>query len=128
VGVAISTVANSTIGSSLASEATQAIGEHFNITNSQQLVLPTSIYLVGYIIAPFIWGPLSESYGRKGVMLIAFFMFTIFTMACALANSFVSFIIFRLLAGAAGACPIAVVGGICAGKARLLHLPQFCNH
>jgi hypothetical protein len=45
--VAIVLVLNSTIGSSLASGATSQTAEQFGITNQAQLVLPTSVYLIG---------------------------------------------------------------------------------
>jgi MFS family permease len=78
------------------------------------LILPTSIYLVGYVCGPMIWGPLSESYGRKGTMIYSFAMFTIFSIATAVAPTFAALIIFRLLVGIGGSCAISVVGGICA--------------
>ncbi|EON62231.1 hypothetical protein W97_01452 [Coniosporium apollinis CBS 100218] len=112
--VAIFTVINSTIGSSIAAGATEPLSAYFHVSDQAQLVLPTSIFLVGYTVGPLVWGPLSESYGRRGVMFYAFFGFTIFTLACALAPTWVGLIIFRLLAGVFASCPIAVVGGICA--------------
>jgi MFS family permease len=105
---------NSTISSSLATGATTQIRNHFHITSETLLVLPTSIFLAGYIIGPFFWGPLSESYGRKWIMIIAFLIFTIFSAASAGAPSFAGLIVFRLFVGVAGSCPIAVVSGICA--------------
>jgi MFS family permease len=78
------------------------------------LILPTSIYLVGYVCGPMIWGPLSESYGRKGTMIYSFALFTIFSIATAVAPNFAALIIFRLIVGIGGSCAISVVGGICA--------------
>jgi len=45
------------------------------------------------------------------VMIYAFSVFTIFTMACALAPNYPAFIVFRFLGGIAASCPITVVGG-----------------
>lgn len=70
VGVAL--VVNSTIGSSIASGATLEFSNYFHPDNQEQLVLPTSIYLVGYVLGPLLFGPLSESYGRKWVMVATF--------------------------------------------------------
>jgi MFS family permease len=78
------------------------------------LILPTSIYLVGYVCGPMIWGPLSESYGRKGTMIYSFALFTIFSIATAVAPNFAALIVFRLIVGIGGSCAISVVGGICA--------------
>ncbi|KAI4948184.1 hypothetical protein J4E91_006178 [Alternaria rosae] len=84
--------------SSLAAGATVPISRHFNQTNEYALILPTSMYLVGYACGPMLWGPLSESYGRKGTMVISFAFFTIFSIASALSPNFAALVIFRLLA------------------------------
>lgn len=104
-------VMNSTISSSLAAGSTDQISEYFHITSQAQLVLPTSIFLVGYVIGPLFFGPLSESYGRKLIMIAAFAVFTIFTLACAVADTFAGLVVFRLLVGIPGSCAISVVGG-----------------
>lgn len=43
-------VVNSTIGSSLPSGATQETQRYFDVQSEEQLVLPNSIYLVGYVL------------------------------------------------------------------------------
>lgn len=48
-------VMNSTIGSSIASGVADPTQEHFGITNGSLLVLPISIYLVGYVIGPLVF-------------------------------------------------------------------------
>ena len=115
-------VMNSTMTSSLAAGATAPISRHFNQTNEYALILPTSMYLVGYACGPMLWGPLSESYGRKGTMVISFAFFTIFSIASALSPNFASLVIFRLLVGVGGSCAISVVGGICAD---IYHNPKY---
>lgn len=70
------------------------------------------MYLVGYIVGPVVFGPLSESYGRKGIMIATFFGFTVFTMACALAPNYPALLIFRILTGINASSPIAVTGGM----------------
>lgn len=79
------------------------------------------MYLVGYVCGPMIWGPLSESYGRKLVMVISFAMFTIFSIASAVSPNFAALVIFRLFVGIGGSCAISVVGGICAD---IYHSPK----
>ncbi|KAH7055834.1 major facilitator superfamily domain-containing protein [Macrophomina phaseolina] len=114
VFAAMLSVMNSTISSSLTAGNVDQISEYFHITSQAQLVLPTSIFLVGYMIGPLIFGPLSESYGRRLIMIGAFALFTIFTLACAVADNFASLIVFRLLVGIPGSCAISVVGGVIA--------------
>lgn len=43
-------VMNSTIGSSLATGATRQTSEYFHVSDDELLVLPVSIYLVGYVV------------------------------------------------------------------------------
>lgn len=105
-------VMNSTIGSSICSNAIPQIAEEFNITNQQMLVLPISIFLIGYIVGPLIWGPSSEYFGRRRPLLIAFIGFMIFTLACAVSNSYASLLIFRLFNGMMASSPIATTGGL----------------
>lgn len=105
-------VMNSTFGSSICSNAMDPISKEFNITNSLALVLPISVFLIGYVCGPLLWGPISEAYGRKRPLLIAFTLFTIFMMACALAPSYSALLIFRFFNGAAASAPIAMVGGM----------------
>ncbi|KAF2124722.1 MFS general substrate transporter [Dothidotthia symphoricarpi CBS 119687] len=112
--VAIISVINSTMTSGLAAGAAGPISRHFNETNEYKLILPTSIYLVGYVCGPMVWGPLSESYGRKGTMIYSYALFTVFSIASAVSPNFSALVVFRLFAGIGGSCAISVVGGICA--------------
>ena len=108
------TVFNSTTGSSLGAGLGPQIREEWNITSDSLITLIISIYLIGYVVGPLIWGPLSEHFGRKWVMIIAFVVFTIFTLGCALAPNYPALIVFRLFCGLTAAAPITVVGGTCA--------------
>jgi MFS family permease len=105
-------VINSTMGSSLPSNAIPIISKTFNLTSSYTEVLPISMYLVGYVLGPLLFGPLSESFGRKVIMMSTFFTFTIFTMACALAPNFPALLVFRVFTGVSASSPISVIGGV----------------
>lgn len=105
-------VINSTMGSSLPSNAIPSISSYFNITSSYAKILPISMYLLGYVVGPVLFGPLSESYGRKGIMITTFVGFSVFTMACALAPNYPALLIFRVLTGINASSPIAVTGGM----------------
>lgn len=105
---------NSTMSSSLPAGVAGPMSRHFNITSESQLILPTSTYLVGYVGGPMVWGPISESYGRKWTMIVSFAIFAVFSIASALSPNFAALVIFRLFVGIGGSCAISVVGGICA--------------
>ena len=108
----IISVINSTLGSSLPSGAITHIATYFNVKSQQQLVLPISLYLVGYVLGPLLFAPLSETYGRRIIILSSFILFTLSTLACALAPNWPLFLVFRLLTGINGSSAISVIGGL----------------
>lgn len=128
---AVMLILNSSMGSALPSNAIPFIVEAWKIESEQETVLPISIYLIGealqyfsyfsqrltdlgYVMGPILWAPLSEQYGRRRLSIGTFAMFTLFTLACALAPHWISFIIFRLFSGIFASAPIALVPGIIA--------------
>lgn len=52
---------NSTLASSLTAGASTEIGAFFGVTNTLQLALPMSCYLIGNVLGPVLWSPLSET-------------------------------------------------------------------
>ncbi|KAM7204780.1 Major facilitator superfamily domain containing protein [Rhypophila sp. PSN 637] len=125
LATAVMLILNSTMGSALPSNAIPFIAAEWGITDRFQKVLPISVYLIGmswlllqhypgYVMGPILWGPLSEQYGRKRLSVGTFALFSISTLACALAPTWSSFLGFRLLAGVFASAPLAVVTGIIA--------------
>ena len=105
-------VLNSTLGSALPSGAVTYIAAEFEIEKEEELVLPISLFLIGYVCGPVICGPLSESYGRKVVLIVSFLLFMAFTLGCAVTPTFAGLLIFRFLVGVVASAPIAIVGGL----------------
>jgi MFS family permease len=112
VAIGMIVVFNSTLGSGLPSNAIPFISKEFNITSSTDQILPLSVYLLGYVLGPLLFGPISETYGRKLIMTSTFVLFIIFTMACAVAPNFASLLIFRFITGVNASSPISVTGGM----------------
>ncbi|ETS79764.1 hypothetical protein PFICI_09617 [Pestalotiopsis fici W106-1] len=111
----ILTVINSTLNSSLPSNAISFIAPDFGISTTggnPQLVLPISIYLVGYVLGPLLFGPLSEVYGRRVPILLTYAGYTAFTLGTALSPNWAALIVFRLLAGICASAPLTIVGGM----------------
>lgn len=104
-------VMNSGISSSLPSNAVPYIMENFDMKDNGQGSLPTGMFLVGYVVGPLIWSPLSETIGRRPVLLYTFIGFFVFTLACALAPGWSSLVFFRFVCGCMGASPQTVIGG-----------------
>lgn len=78
--------------------------QHFGTTDETLGTLMTTIYLLGYAFGPIVIAPLSELYGRAVMFRSCALLFAIFNVACAVANSFGSLVVYRLLAGIAGSC------------------------
>lgn len=100
------------MSSSLPSGAVSALNKAFNVRSQQQSTLPVAVFLVGYIFGPILFGPISESYGRKACFISSFGIYTIFTVACPLTSSWPAFLLFRLLVGSGASVPQAVLGGV----------------
>ncbi|KAM0339015.1 hypothetical protein ACHAPU_011116 [Fusarium lateritium] len=94
-----------------------AITLDFGVSNTQgnpELALPISLFLMGYVFGPLLFGPLSELYGRRYVTQGAFVCYTAFSLACALAPNWTSMLVFRLFTGVFASAPGTIGGGIIA--------------
>ncbi|EEY19202.1 polyamine transporter 3 [Verticillium alfalfae VaMs.102] len=107
-------IINSTMGSALPSNAIPYISEQWNIASPQGQILPICVFMIGYFFGPILWGPLSEHFGRRIITNVTFILFTVWTLACALAPNFAALNVFRLFVGVFASAPIAVVPGIMA--------------
>jgi multidrug resistance protein len=105
---------NSTMGSSLPSMAIPFLASDYGVSSQVQKVLPISVFMIGFVLGPLTWGPLSEHFGRRYLSIGTHAAFTVFTMACGLAQNWHSFLIFRFLSGLPASCSIVVSAGILA--------------
>lgn len=103
---------NSTLSSSLPGGADSYITDYFHITNNLQRILPSTVYLLGYVVGPLLLSPLSEQYGRKQLLLFANVCFIGASIGCALSPTFNILVVFRAFAGLAAAVPLTVIGGV----------------
>ncbi|KAJ5921439.1 hypothetical protein N7466_009765 [Penicillium verhagenii] len=83
----------------------------FNTSSSMLGSFVVSVFLLGYCFGPFFIAPLSEIFGRVPLYHTCNFLFLIFTVACAVSQSMPQLIVFRLLAGMAGVCPLTIGSG-----------------
>lgn len=72
-------------------------------------ILGVTLFVLGFAASPIIYAPLSEIYGRKGVLVISAFGFTLFQFAVATAENLQTIMICRFFGGLIGAAPMAVV-------------------
>ncbi|KAI0321850.1 multidrug resistance protein 4 [Amylostereum chailletii] len=100
------------LGSSMMAPALPFIALEFGITDETVVALTLSIFLVSFALAPLIYAPLSEMYGRRWLLHISNVLFLAFNFGCAYSTSTGALIGFRFLSGWAGAAPIAIGGGV----------------
>lgn len=104
---------NASFASSAPSGILGQLIEDFHLSHTLA-VLIISLFVLGYCVGPLLWGPLSEQYGRKAVLLVAFFGFTAFSIASIFANTTTQVLLFRFLGGTFAAAPLTTSGAIVA--------------
>jgi MFS transporter, SP family, arabinose:H+ symporter len=73
--------------------------EFFHLTSTFQIGWAMSSALVGCIFGTIVCGTFSDKYGRKKLLLLAGLLFTFSAVGTAMANTFNTFITYRLLGG-----------------------------
>ncbi|KAI0694864.1 major facilitator superfamily domain-containing protein [Cytidiella melzeri] len=76
--------------------------------------LTIALFVAGYCVGPLFWGPLSEIYGRKPVLLVSFIVYTAFQIGCAAAKNTATIIVLRFLGGCFAASPLVLSGALIA--------------
>lgn len=94
--------------------------------NERQLVIIT--YVLGFAAGQIIYGPLSDRYGRKPVLLVGFVLFIAGSLAALIAPTFATLLMARVLQGIGAASPrvlgFAIVRDLFTGRqmARVMSL------
>lgn len=83
-------------------------------TTHEIATLGISLFVLGFAFGPMLWAPLSELYGRQVVFFVSYLAITVFNGASAASPTISSLLVFRLLAGIFGACPLTNCGGVIA--------------
>ncbi len=72
------------------------------VTTPGNIQLTLSLFLAGFAIAQIIYGPLSDRFGRKPVLLSGLLLFVLASAGCALSSNIYSLIAFRFLQALGG--------------------------
>jgi MFS transporter, DHA1 family, multidrug resistance protein len=99
-----------TFASSVFSSAIRVVAVEFGVSD-EVATLGTSLFVVGFAVGPLIWGPLSELFGRKWPLLIAYGLFAIFQIPVATAHDLATIMICRFFGGVFASSPLGIVGG-----------------
>jgi DHA1 family bicyclomycin/chloramphenicol resistance-like MFS transporter len=78
----------------------------------EQINLTLSAFFVLYSAGMLVWGPLSDRYGRKPVLLIGLSVYVLASLLCSTATSVTALIAFRALQAAGGSAAGAVASAI----------------
>lgn len=109
------------LASAITSPAQQAIRAYTGVGETVA-VLPISLYVLGFVFGPCVWGPASEIWGRKWTLSIAMFGLGAFSIGVATSQNFASIAITRFFSGVFGSGPVANVsaalGDVFRPKAR----------
>jgi DHA1 family bicyclomycin/chloramphenicol resistance-like MFS transporter len=93
--------------------------EYFNVT-PVLTNLTIILFFVFFSVSMLVWGPLSDKYGRRPILLIGLIGYTVASFFCAISSTVYMLIIFRILqavgAGAASATGMAVIKDVYTGK------------
>ncbi|MGL9759355.1 MAG: multidrug effflux MFS transporter [Wolbachia sp.] len=106
--IMILSVAIVDMATDLYSVALPSIANYFKVEGSI-VQLTISLNLVGFAISGLIYGPLSDRYGRRPIMLIGMTIFALASVMCYIADSIMLLILIRFIQGA-GAGVASVVG------------------
>ena len=101
------------IGSALFAEASQDLMQVFHI-GWTVATLGTSLFVFGFAAGPVIYGPLSELFGRKMILIPSSLGYTLFSFAVATAKDVQTVMLCRFFAGFIGAAPLVVAPAIMA--------------
>jgi DHA1 family bicyclomycin/chloramphenicol resistance-like MFS transporter len=89
-----------------------AIGDALGVAdeNSRQLVV--SLYVLGFGLTQIVYGPLSDRFGRKPVLVVSLVLYVAFALACWAAASFPLLLAARMAQGGAAASTRVLVVSI----------------
>ena len=100
-----------TLASSLPSGVILQLEAYFGFASEVGAVV-ISLFVLGFLIGPILWGPLSEHYGRRPITLISMPLFVGTQIGCALSKNTASILVFRLLGGIFAAAPLTNSGSV----------------
>lgn len=108
--------------------ALPAIGEALSVAEDNRRQLVITSYLLGFGFAQLIYGPLSDRYGRKGLLVISLLLYAVFALLAGLASSFTLLLAARAMQGVAAASTRVLVVAVIrdryqgSGMARIMSI------
>ena len=69
-----------------------------NLTNFRKSFIPIMGF-IGMLIGGFVWGSLGDIYGRRGTLIVAMMVNTIFGAVSCVSNDYYTFLVLRFISG-----------------------------
>lgn len=102
--------------------ALPTMSDYFGV-GVERINLTLSMFFIFYALGTLIWGPLSDHYGRKPILVTGLSIYIVASLSCVFANSIDVLILCRVLqaigGSAAGAVATAIVKDSYSGKKRM---------
>lgn len=92
------TALTASFASAVISGGTEQISREFHVGGVVS-ALNVSLYVAGFALGPIMWGPSSELWGRRPLILVGMLGYTLFAFACATAKDYQTLIIGRFFTG-----------------------------
>ncbi len=108
--------------------ALPAIGDALGVGEENRRQLVITAYLLGFGVAQLIYGPLSDRYGRKGLLVISLALYGVFALLAGIAASFTLLLAARAMQGVAAAATRVLVVAVIrdryqgSGMARIMSI------
>ena len=97
--------------SSVVSPASAAIAEDLGMESKLEQNLLVGLFMLAFVVGPLCSAPVSETYGRRVVVLVCSIFFIVFNIGCAVANTAAQLLVLRFFSGAFGGAIIPMGGG-----------------
>ncbi|QWU90053.1 hypothetical protein CA3LBN_004411 [Candidozyma haemuli] len=102
-------VISAAYGSSSLAGGLGLISEKYHVSN-EVAVLTVSLMVIGFLVGPLLWAPLSEQIGRRPVYFISFALYTLFNVPVALSPNIGGVLVCRFLLGVFASSALTNVG------------------
>ncbi|GAA5867110.1 hypothetical protein JCM8547_006242 [Rhodosporidiobolus lusitaniae] len=100
----------STFASSVFSSALPYVAAQYGVSE-EVATLGTSLFILGYVVGPIVFAPMSEVYGRKISIYLGVFIFICLSAETATAKDLQTIMVTRFFGGVGASAPPAVVAG-----------------
>ncbi len=88
-------------------DATRELG-----TSASAIQATLYLFLIGYALAPFLWGALSDRIGRRRIMLTGLTIYVLAALGCLFAKGVVELSVLRMFQGMGAACGVVVARAV----------------